>query len=288
LGYARLGPTTGIFGRMKKGPNAELPRPPEAAVEALYGAPLSEFVDLRARLAAELRAGGEKDIANAVLALRKPNAAAWGLNQLARREPGSLTALFEARGNAERAQGDGDVAKLRAAIVEYRAKLDRLVGWVETRLREAGSSATKESARGVRRALEAASLDPKGAGAELAAARLVQAPDADESDTTRAMLSETAGAHVPLPPLPPRPLEAPVKEESVVDLAARRLQAQALRRLVEATSALEAAEAHEAAARAQLESAEQGLAAATRAVGAARAMVDAAKRAIAEMGKRAV
>src|ERR1700733_9867313 len=123
--------------------------PPEAARDALYAAPLSDFTGLRARLAEELRAKGEKALAKTVLALRKPNAAAWGLNQLARRQPERLVALYEARADAEHAQGGGDVANLRARIARYRAELDALVGWVESLLREAGARPTKESLRSV-------------------------------------------------------------------------------------------------------------------------------------------
>jgi len=60
--------------------------PLEEARATLYAAPLEEFVDLRGRLAADLRGRGDKELAKSVLALRKPNGPAWGLNQLVRQQ----------------------------------------------------------------------------------------------------------------------------------------------------------------------------------------------------------
>ena len=53
----------------------------EDALDDLYGAPLEDFVAERKRLAKKLAGDEAKDFAKA----RKPNVAAWVLNQLARR-----------------------------------------------------------------------------------------------------------------------------------------------------------------------------------------------------------
>src|SRR5919201_1586357 len=57
---------------------------PEEAVDELYGLPLDEFTPRRDELAKELRTAGKRDEAAWVKALRKPSAAAWLVNQLAR------------------------------------------------------------------------------------------------------------------------------------------------------------------------------------------------------------
>jgi hypothetical protein len=64
----------------------------EEAVDELYGVPLEDFVAERTRLAKEL--GGEegKELAK----LRKPNIAAWTLNQLARNERRDVDLLLDA------------------------------------------------------------------------------------------------------------------------------------------------------------------------------------------------
>src|SRR5579862_877244 len=98
------------------------PRAPEELRRALIAAPLEEFVALRARMAAELKAKGQREIAQAVLALRKPSAVEWGCSQLEQREPERLGSLRTARDAAERAQSAGDPSRLRAAIGEYRAE----------------------------------------------------------------------------------------------------------------------------------------------------------------------
>ena len=59
----------------------------DEALDELYGAALDEFTAERKRLAKKLDGDDAKDIG----ALRKPNVAAWVLNQLARRERDTLS-----------------------------------------------------------------------------------------------------------------------------------------------------------------------------------------------------
>src|SRR5712691_1483646 len=66
-------------------------------IDDLYGLPLDEFTAARNALAKELRAS-DGEAAERVKALRKPNAAAWALNQAVRREPGRLKEFLDAAG----------------------------------------------------------------------------------------------------------------------------------------------------------------------------------------------
>jgi hypothetical protein len=240
-------------------------------------------VPLRARLAGELRGRGDKATAKAVLALRKPNAVAWALNQLARSGRDRLEAVHDARAVAEKVQAGGAVAELRAAIGAYRARLDDAVHWLEDRLAAAGSAPTKDQLRLARASLEAAAEDPKGYGAELATGSLVHAGGADEGAEELSFPAMAPPVTVAPVTVAPRVAPAPATpdEDGPVRQAARRLKEEARRLLDEATAELRAAESEEASARADVSRAEEKLAGATRVVGHARAKLEHARRALA-------
>jgi hypothetical protein len=82
---------------------------PEDAVDELYALPLDEFTPRRDELAKELRATGRRDGAAWVKALRKPSAAAWLVNQLARTQKSDARRMLE-KGDALR------VAQERALV----------------------------------------------------------------------------------------------------------------------------------------------------------------------------
>jgi hypothetical protein len=93
---------------------------PQDAVDELYGLPIDEFTPRRDALAKELRGGGKRDAAAWVKGLRKPSAAAWIVNQLARtraRQAKDLLAAGEALGAAHErvVAGEAGADELRAA-----------------------------------------------------------------------------------------------------------------------------------------------------------------------------
>lgn len=93
----------------------------DEAAEALYAAPLKQFVEERKRLAAELRTAGDKAGAAAVAKLPRPGMSAWVVNQLWRQAQGEMGALFAA--GAKLRSGDfGAGAPQRAALQRLRAK----------------------------------------------------------------------------------------------------------------------------------------------------------------------
>src|SRR5580765_8455202 len=70
----------------------------ERALETLYQAPLGEFTSLRGRLAAEMRAKGDRPSAGRLTACRRPTISAWTVNQLywrARRDFDEMRAAAE-------------------------------------------------------------------------------------------------------------------------------------------------------------------------------------------------
>jgi hypothetical protein len=83
---------------------------PEDAVDELYALPLDEFTPSRDELAKELRATGKRDGAAWVKALRKPSAAAWLVNQLARTQKSDARRMLE-KGDALRVAQERALAR---------------------------------------------------------------------------------------------------------------------------------------------------------------------------------
>jgi hypothetical protein len=117
---------------------------PEDAVDELYGLPLDEFTPRRDELAKELRATGKREEAAWVKALRKPSAAAWLVNQLARTQKSDTRRMLE--------RGDGLRVTQKRALARQ-ASREELAG------------ATQEYAEAVRTLLSKAPgfLDRRGA-----------------------------------------------------------------------------------------------------------------------------
>jgi len=65
-------------------------------LDRLFQLPLSEFTSARNELARELRAQGEREKADEIKQLRKPTAAVWVVNQLARERPLDVQRLLNA------------------------------------------------------------------------------------------------------------------------------------------------------------------------------------------------
>ena len=148
-----------------------------AAEEELYGLPLEEFTATRNRLAREAREQGDRDAAEAIRSLRKPSAAAWALNQLARSRADEVRELVAAGERLRRAQEDLLVGGDRAAFAEA-SKLEqelvsRLAREAVDLARESGSPGGEALRHRISDTLRAAALDPTVAES-LAAGRLVR------------------------------------------------------------------------------------------------------------------
>jgi hypothetical protein len=79
-------------------------------VDELYALPLDEFTPRRDELAKELRGTGKRDGAAWVKALRKPSAAAWLVNQLARTQKNDARRMLE-KGDALRVAQERALAR---------------------------------------------------------------------------------------------------------------------------------------------------------------------------------
>jgi hypothetical protein len=102
------------------------------AADELYGLPLEEFVGERNALAKRLRADGDGKAAKRVAGLRKPNVAAWTINQLVRSRSGDVGEFARTADELRAAQTDllegrGAPARLREARTAERAAVERLL-----------------------------------------------------------------------------------------------------------------------------------------------------------------
>ncbi|HTN88585.1 MAG TPA: hypothetical protein VL242_33125, partial [Sorangium sp.] len=123
--------------------------PPPAAdvddeVDDLYKKPLGDFTRARDELAKRLRQAGDKAASDRVKALRRPTAAAWTLNQLARRYPQRMEALLDAGERLREAQrgalAPGGAQELREASQKHRAIVNELLRAAPALFSEGGYS----------------------------------------------------------------------------------------------------------------------------------------------------
>jgi hypothetical protein len=135
-------------------------------VDELYKVPIREFIPARDRLAKKLAAAKQVERAREVKALRRPNVAAWVVNQLAQRNAAALRRLIGAGEALRRAQRrvvrGGSAEEFRAAAKRRQEALRDLRSLAGPILREAGSAAHLDD---ILATLEAASADPAAAQA---------------------------------------------------------------------------------------------------------------------------
>lgn len=118
-----------------------------AAVEALFRAPLNEFVAERKRLASELKASGDKQAASKLSQFARPSVSAWAVNQLWWRQRPAFDALLRAAASVK--AGDREASKQhREALAELRQQATAL-------LEEAGNAASEGTLRRIATTLSA-------------------------------------------------------------------------------------------------------------------------------------
>lgn len=167
-----------------------------AALDELYAAPLDAFVARRRELVGKLRAAGEVPASRLVGAVGKPTRTAWGLNQVARRHPELLRAVFEARDVAVAAQKRGDVESVRVATRGYRERVADIVRAARSALLDSGvdASATQARVEGRRigETLQAAHAEDSATRERLLAGRLTR--DIEVEDPFAGLETSAAGA----------------------------------------------------------------------------------------------
>jgi hypothetical protein len=189
----------------------------ETAVATLYQAPHAAFVDERKRLAAELKAAGDKAGAAQLAKLGRPPISAWVVNQLWWHARDAFDALFAAAARLR----DGDLGASGA----HRDALAKLRARATAMLTDAGHGTTETTLRRVTQTLSAlaaiGSFDPDLPGA--------LAADRDPPGFEAVGIVPIADA-APSPPVAATPSAATSDER---DATRRRLEEQRAKRAAE-------------------------------------------------------
>ena len=127
-------------------------------IARVYAVPPAEFTATRNRLAAELRKKGHAEAARGLAGLRKPSAALWAVNRLARTDPKGLGALFDAVARLRRTQLR-DPREAADALRSQRAALESLVASGRDVLSRAGLTASQQALRRLSDTLMGAAVD---------------------------------------------------------------------------------------------------------------------------------
>jgi hypothetical protein len=188
----------------------------EKELDRLYAAPLDEFVAERDAIAKQLRATGDREAADRVKALRKPSAAVWAVNQLARRQQKDYRALLTAgdklRATQEKVLGGGSPDKLQEAAAAERELVERLTEKGGAILEVAGQKPTDATLRRLSGTLHAAATRPDlreaaesgrleheeetaGFGFDLLSGGLPQAPQRTQGEDKRVRERRDAAEH---------------------------------------------------------------------------------------------
>lgn len=140
--------------------------------DELYGLPPEAFTAARNTHAKAAKDAGDRHLADAVKALRKPTAGAWAVNQLVRHQPGEVDSLLDLGIRLRAAQGTVGAADLRA-LDEQRRQLTRAVAAQAVSIATGGGrTVSGQVAAAVEETLRSAMVDPD-AGAALATGRLI-------------------------------------------------------------------------------------------------------------------
>jgi hypothetical protein len=136
-----------------------------SARSELYGAKLAEFVSTRGVLVKRARSAGDKDLASAIQALRKPTLAAWLVNALARERPRALEELLDLGRDLREGMGGVDADGLRDMTRRRHQVVAGLVNQARQLGAAAGQRVADDAARAVQSTLEATLADGDSADA---------------------------------------------------------------------------------------------------------------------------
>ncbi|WP_329389823.1 hypothetical protein OG625_37325 [Streptomyces sp. NBC_01351] len=262
----------------------------ESVAVELYGLRPSEFTAARDEYVAKARKAGDRELAVAIAALRKPTVAVWTAGLPACRRPQeaqSLVQLGEALRTAHRTL---DAEQLRKLSHEQHVVIGRLASTARALAAEAGQAVSEPVLHEVEQILHAVLADADVA-AQWAAGRLVKAPDAVLGFTG---LEPLPGAAPPRRVQAARPATSTTEQVQPPQPAAgarveqaRRERVKAARtELAEARAEAERLEAAQAAAQELADRAAAAVAEAKEDVRAARERMETAREASADAAAR--
>ena len=131
------------------------------ALDDLYAGDFDGFVGRRDALAKQLRADGDREGADAVKALKKPNQPAWALNQLGAKQRDRLLKAGQALREAQEqlVAGDADADDLRAATDAERTAVSEALGAATALAEKEGTALSEQATERARQTLHAVALD---------------------------------------------------------------------------------------------------------------------------------
>jgi len=239
------------------------PDPAAERLEALYQAPLGEFVKARNTLAAALKREGHLDAADRVKTLSKPTPGAWALNQVYWRARAEFDRMIRAGDDLRRLQEQmlaGRAANLREVMAERQAAVHDVVERAAEYLREDGNAVTAATRQ--RLTTSADAMAAYGSGS----ASYQPGQLADDIDAPGfAALATLGGPGLRLvhgaraaSPKPPPPAASPARNDPKAERQeAREREAGARREAAERAKAIRAAEQSLRDATRELESVRQ-------------------------------
>lgn len=205
----------------------------------LYGLDPGDFVATRTERAAAARAAGDRELAAAITALRKPTVAAWTVNLLARHAPREIAALLDLGAALRSAQRQLSGAKLRALGAQRQQVVTAMTKRAGELAAEHDRPAGEQVLREVGQTLTAALADPDVA--DRVRAGVLPTTVTYDGFGPAGLVAITGGKATK------RSTGAPVQRRTREEAAADR-RAEAEQELTDAESALDAARtAHEAA-----------------------------------------
>ena len=145
----------------------------ESVSDELYGLPLDEFTSTRNAREKQARSAGDKELAERIHLLAKPNLVAWLANQLAREHADEIRSLFELGDALREATATLSGEQIRELSRQRRKRIFALVQQARQLAVIAGRKVSDETARGLDETLGAALADPDAAAA-LAVGRLTE------------------------------------------------------------------------------------------------------------------
>ena len=146
----------------------------DSVIDELYALDPSEFTARRDQLSAQARQEGDRALAAAVKAMRRPSAAAYTVNLMARVNAEEIDRLIDLGGRLREAQAALSGEELRALGRQRSQLVAGLAQEARRAARDAGHPISEATEREVQATFEAALADER-AGAAVRAGRLVKA-----------------------------------------------------------------------------------------------------------------
>ena len=171
----------------------------DSVVDELYGLDPADFTARRDALAGEARKGGDRDLATAIKALKKPSAAAFTVNLMARTHAEEIDRLIALGGRLREAQAALSGDDLRALGRQRQQLVAGVAQEARRTAREAGQPVSDAVQREVESTFEAALAD-EAAGEAVKQGRLLRSLERSGMDPVDRERAVAGG-----PPAPGRP-----------------------------------------------------------------------------------